>query len=358
MKRRSLLVVFVLFLLSVALRAQETPPKPVEGDYLVKNFHFRSGEVLPELRLHYRTLGTPTRDANGHVKNAVLIAHGTTGSGKGFLNPNFAGVLFGPDQLLNANRYYIILPDAIGHGGSSKPSNGLHARFPHYDYDDMVAAQHLLLTDGLKVDHLRLFMGTSMGCMHAWVFAETYPDFLDAAMPLACAPVPIAGKNRLFRKIIIDAIRSDPGYHGGDYTQQPGSMRTVAGIMLLIGRGPLDFYRENPTREQADVALDRAENNGMTNLDGNNTIYAFEASRNYDPSTKLDQIKAAVMFVNSGDDPINPPEMPFAEEQIKKVKRGKFVLIPTGEQTRGHGTHSLPVVWKQYLEELLKETER
>lgn len=358
MKRRSLLVVFVLFLLSVALRAQETPPKPVEGDYLVKNFHFRSGEVLPELRLHYRTLGTPTRDANGHVKNAVLIAHGTTGSGKGFLNPNFAGVLFGPGQLLNANRYYIILPDAIGHGGSSKPSNGLHARFPHYDYDDMVAAQHLLLTDGLKVDHLRLFMGTSMGCMHAWVFAETYPDFLDAAMPLACAPVPIAGKNRLFRKIIIDAIRSDPGYHGGDYTQQPGSMRTVAGIMLLIGRGPLDFYRENPTREQADVALDRAENNGMTNLDGNNTIYAFEASRNYDPSTKLDQIKAAVMFVNSGDDPINPPEMPFAEEQIKKVKRGKFVLIPTGEQTRGHGTHSLPVVWKQYLEELLKETER
>lgn len=279
-------------------------------------------------------------------------------SGKGFLNPNFAGVLFGPGQLLNANRYYIILPDAIGHGGSSKPSNGLHARFPHYDYDDMVAAQHLLLTDGLKVDHLRLFMGTSMGCMHAWVFAETYPDFLDAAMPLACAPVPIAGKNRLFRKIIIDAIRSDPGYHGGDYTQQPGSMRTVAGIMLLIGRGPLDFYRENPTREQADVALDRAENNGMTNLDGNNTIYAFEASRNYDPSTKLDQIKAAVMFVNSGDDPINPPEMPFAEEQIKKVKRGKFVLIPTGEQTRGHGTHSLPVVWKQYLEELLKETER
>ena len=357
MKRGSLLAACVLFLLAAVSPAQQTP-KPVEGDYVVKDFHFGSGEVLPELHLHYRTLGTPTRDASGHVNNAVLIAHGTTGSGKGFLNPNFAGVLFGAGQLLDASRYYIILPDAIGHGGSSKPSDGLHARFPHYDYDDMIAADHLLLTEGLKVDHLRLFMGTSMGCMHAWVFAETYPDFLDAAMPLACAPVPIAGRNRLFRKIIIDAIRSDPGYRDGEYTQEPGSMRTAAGIMLLIGRGPLDFYRENPTREKVDAALERAEKNGITNLDANDTIYAFEASRNYDPSPKLDQIKAAVMFVNSADDPINPPEMPFAEEQIKKVKRGKFVLIPTSEQTRGHGTHSLPAVWKQYLEELLKETER
>lgn len=355
MNRTGIALVSVLFAV-IAVSSQETV-QPVEADYVARDFHFRSGESLPELRLHYRTLGTPMRDASGHVKNAVLIAHGTTGSGKGFLNPNFAGVLFGPGQLLDANRYFIILPDAIGHGGSSKPSDGLHARFPHYDYDDMITADHLLLTNGLKVDHLRLFMGTSMGCMHAWMFAETYPDFLDAAMPLACAPVPIAGKNRLFRKIIIDAIRSDPGYDGGDYTQQPGSLRTVAGIMLLIGRGPLDFYRENPTREQADAALERAEAHGITNLDANNTIYAFEASRNYDPSPKLDQIKAAVMFVNSADDPINPPEMPFAEEQIKKVKRGKFVLIPTSEQTRGHGTHSLPAVWKQYLEELLKETE-
>jgi len=356
MKRITFLTTCALVVLSIAAAAQQTS-KPVEGDYVVKNFHFRSGEVLPELRLHYRTLGAPVRDGSGHVNNAVLIAHGTTGSGNGFLNANFAGVLFGPGQLLDASRYYIILPDAIGHGSSSKPSDNLHARFPHYDYDDMVAAQHLLLTDGLKVDHLRLFMGTSMGCMHAWVFAETYPDFLDAAMPLACAPVPIAGRNRLFREIIIDAIRFDPQYRAGEYSRQPESMRTAAGIMLLIGRGPLDFYRENPTREQADAALERAENNGIMNLDANNTIYAFEASRNYDPSPRLDQIKAAVMFVNSADDPINPPELPFAEEQIKKVKRGKFVLIPTSEQTRGHGTHSLPAVWKQYLEELLKETE-
>lgn len=355
MNRTGVVLLGVVFLIRT-VSAQEAV-RPVEADYVANNFHFRSGEVLPKLRLHYRTLGTPIRDANGRVRNAVLIAHGTTGSGKGFLNPNFAGVLFGPGQLLDASRYYIILPDAIGHGGSSKPSDGMHARFPHYDYDDMIAADHLLLTEGLNVDHLRLFMGTSMGCMHAWVFAETYPDFLDAAMPLACAPVEIAGRNRLFRKIIIDAIRSDPGYRDGDYTQEPGSLRAVAGLMLLIGRGPLDFYREDPTREKVDAALERAENNGIANLDGNNTIYAFEASRNYDPSPKLDQIKAAVMFVNSADDPINPPEMPFAEEQIKKVKRGKFVLIPTSEQTRGHGTHSLPVVWKQYLEELLQETE-
>jgi homoserine O-acetyltransferase/O-succinyltransferase len=356
MSRIGIVLATVVFLIRL-VSAQESV-HPLEADYVAKDFHFRSGEVLPELRLHYRTLGKPVRDGNGQVNNAVLIAHGTTGSGKGFLNPNFAGVLFGPGQLLDTNRYYIILPDAIGHGGSSKPSNGLHARFPHYDYDDMITADHLLLTEGLKVDHLRLFMGTSMGCMHAWEFAETYPDFLDATMPLACAPVPIAGRNRLFRKIIIDAIRSDPGYHDGDYSKEPGSMRTVAGLMLLIGRGPLDFYRENPTREKVDAALDRAEKNAITNLDANDTIYAFEASRNYDPSPKLDQIKAAVMFVNSADDPINPPEMPFAEEQIKKVKRGKFVLIPTSEQTRGHGTHSLPAVWKQYLEELLKETER
>jgi homoserine O-acetyltransferase/O-succinyltransferase len=239
--------VTLLIFVASASRSQELPV-PVEGDYVAHDFHFRSGEVLPELRLHYRTLGQPVRDASGHVKNAVLIAHGTTGSGKGFLSPQFAGVLFGPGQLLDSKRYYIILPDAIGHGGSSKPSDGMHAKFPQYDYDDMVAAQHMLLTDGLKVDHLRLYMGTSMGCMHAFVFAETYPDYLDATMPLACAPVQIAGRNRLFRKIIIDAIRNDPQYMNGEYKQEPAALRTAAGMMLLIGRGPLDFNRENPTR--------------------------------------------------------------------------------------------------------------
>ena len=331
--------------------------KPTEGDYVAQNFHFRSGEVLPALKLHYRALGIPARDGAGHVRNAVLIAHGTTGSGRGFLSPQFAGVLFGPGQLLDASRYYIILPDAIGHGGSSKPSDGLHARFPHYDYDDMVAAQHALLTEGLHVDHLRLYMGTSMGCMQAWVFAEAYPDFLDAAMPLACAPVQIAGRNRVWRKTIMDAIRNDPGYMDGEYKQQPAALRAVGGIMLLIGRGPVDFQRENPTRDQADAALQRAEDREVESSDANDTLYAFDASRHYDPSSKLDQIKAWVMLVNSADDPINPPELGLAEEQIKKVRKGKFVLIPASEQTRGHGTHSLPAVWKSYLDELLKESE-
>jgi len=234
----------------------------------------------------------------------------------------------------------------------------MHAKFPQYDYDDMVEAQHLLLTEGLKVDHLRLYMGTSMGCMHTFVLAETYPDFLDAAMPLACAPVQIAGRNRLFRKIIIDAIRNDPGYMNGDYKQEPAALRTVAGLSLLIGRGPMDFYRENPTRYQADVALEQAEERGMTNQDANDVVYAFNASRNYDPSAKLNQIKVPLILVNSADDPINPPELRFAEDQIKKVALGKFVLIPASDQTRGHGTHSLPAVWKQYLEELLRKSER
>ena len=349
--------VLLAFVLQIGLAQSQDLPAPTEGDYLTHNFHLRSGETLAELKLHYRTYGSPTRDNHGRVANAVMIMHGTTGSGRQFTSKNFAGVLFGPGQLLDADHYYIILPDAIGHGGSSKPSDGLHARFPHYDYDDMVEAQHLLLTQGLKVDHLRLVMGTSMGCMHTWVWAETYPDFMDAAMPLACQPVEIAGRNRVFRKVIIDSLRGDPGYMSGEYKQQPGSLRSAFGIMLLMVAGPRQFQRENSTRKQADEALERYVDSSMASADANDLIYAFDASRNYDPSPKLDQIKTPVMFVNSADDPINPPELGIAEREIKKVKRGRFVLISASEQTRGHGTHSLPAVWKQYLDQLLKESE-
>jgi len=348
---------FLGLLLCCALLQSQELPRPVEGDYIAHNFRFRSGEALPELRLHYRTYGKPVRDTKGRVTNAVMIMHGTTGSGAQFTGVNFAGVLFGPSQLLDVSRYYVILPDGIGHGRSSKPSDGLHARFPHYDYDDMVEAEHLLLTDGLKVDHLRLYMGTSMGCMHAWVFAESYPDFLDAAMPLACAPVQIAGRNRVFRKLIMDAIRNDPGYLHGEYKQQPAAVSTAAAVMLLMGRGPEDFYRENPTRDQADAALDRYVKVFAAGHDANDLLYAFDASRNYDPSAKLDQIRAPVLFINSADDPINPPELGIAEREIRKVRKGRFVLLPATDQTRGHGTHSLPAVWKQYLEELLRESE-
>jgi len=274
------------------------------------NFH--SGETLPELRLHYATLGKPVTDASGHVTNAVMILHGTTGSGQQFLSAQFAAVLFGPGQLLDAGRYFIILPDAIGMGHSSKPSDGLHARFPHYDYDDMVEAQRWLLSDGLKVDHLRLLMGTSMGCMHSWIWLETYPEFMDAAMPLACLPVQIAGRNRMMRKMIMDEIRDDPGWMNGDYKVQPAGMKTALDVFLIMASSPLQLQKNNPTRDQADAYLDQFLKTRMASMDANDTLYAFDASRNYDPSPKLDRIKAPVMFINSADDLINPPELGIA----------------------------------------------
>lgn len=332
-------------------------PKPTEGEFTANNFHFHSGETLPRIRLHYATYGTPTRDASGRVNNAVMVLHGTTGSGKQFVSDRFAGVLFGPGQLLDAGRYFIVLPDSIGHGQSSKPSDGPHMRFPHYTYDDMVAAQHLLLTDGLKVDHLRLLMGTSMGCMHSWVWAENYPDFMDAVMPLACLPVQIAGRNRMMRKMIMDSITSDPAWMNGEYKEPPRlGLRGALDMFLVMVSSPLQWQKDYPTRDKADAFVDRFIQNEIDKMDANDTLYAFDASRDYDPSPKLDQIRAHVMFVNSADDQINPPELGIAEREIKKVRNGRFVLLPISDQTRGHGTHTLAAVWKQYLAELLTES--
>jgi homoserine O-acetyltransferase len=357
MKILPLVIAFLwaLLCLASATKAQQ-PPQPVEGDFVTHDFHFRDGESLPELKLHYTTYGKAAVDANGRVINAVLILHGTAGSGHNFVSQQFAGYLFGPGQLLDASSYYIILPDDVGHGHSSKPSDGMHAHFPHYDYDDMVAAQHLLLTNGLKVNHLRLLMGTSMGCMHSWIWLETYPDFMDAAMPLACQPVQIAGRNRMMRKMIMDDIVSDPDYNHGDYTHQLAGMRNVYDIFLVLVSSPLQMQKNYPTREQADQYLKQFEDRQMARDDANDILYAFDASRNYDPSGKLDQIKAPVMFVNSADDQINPPELSIAEREIKRVKRGNFVLLPITDDTRGHGTHSLPAVWHQYLADLLNES--
>ena len=347
---------FALALCNLAL-AQE-PPKPTEGDFAVHNFRFRSGETLPEMNLHYATYGKPVTDSSGKVTNAVMVLHGTTGSGQNFTRATFAGVLFGPGQLLDANRYFIILPDGIGHGRSTKPSDGLHANFPHYDYDDMVEAQHLLLTESLKINHLRLLMGTSMGCMHSWLWAETYPDFMDAVLPLACLPVQIAGRNRMMRKMFMDSITSDPAYMNGEYKEEPRSgLRAGLQVFLIMASSALQMQKDFPTRDQADAYVDRFMNDQLAKIDANDMLYAFNASRTYDPSSKLVQIKAHVMFINSADDLINPPELGIAEREIKKVKNGRFVLLPITDQTRGHGTHSLPVVWKQYLSELLTETE-
>src|SRR5580765_7020302 len=315
-----------------------TKPTPTEGDYIAHDFHFKSGETLPELRLHYLTFGKPERDASGRVTNAVLILHGTGGSGRQFLAPQFADVLFGPGQQLDATRYFIVLPDNIGHGKSSKPSEGMHAHFPQYDYDDMVAAQHELLEKGLGVNHLRLVMGTSMGCMHSWVWAETYPDFMDALMPLACLPVQIAGRNRIWRKMVMDAIREDPEWKGGEYKEEPKqALRTALDFLLIAGSAPIPMQKTLPTRDAADEYLDDYFRTRFNSLDANDLLYQVNASRNYGPSQQLGKIKAPVMYVNSGDDFINPPELGIAEREIKKVKNARFVLIPASENTHGQG---------------------
>src|SRR6202166_3332806 len=350
----------MLLCCGIALSVQQPNqlPTPKEGDYTAQNFHFKSGETLQELRMHYATFGTPVRDANGRVTNAVMLLHGTTGSGGQFLATQFAGVLFGPGQLLDVTRYYVILPDNIGHGKSSKPSDGMHAHFPQYDYDDMVAAQHELLEKGLAVNHLRLILGTSMGCMHAWMWGESYPDFMDALMPLACQPVAIAGRNRIWRKMTIDAIRDDPEWKSGDYTSQPLNALKIAGESFPNAPGSaLQMQKQFPTREETDMANVEFVKRFSAGHDANDLLYALNASRNYDPSAQLEKTAVPVMFVNTADDFINPPELGIAEREIKRVKKGKFVLIPVSDQTQGHGTHTKAAVWQQYLKELLEESQ-
>ncbi len=349
-----------LLVVSHCIHAQTSSawPAPQEGDYLAKGFHFKDGSSLPELRLHYRILGKPHRDIHGHVDNAVLILHGTGGAGTQFLSPRFAGVLFVPGGLLDAQKYFIILPDDIGHGKSSKPSDGLHARFPKYDYDDMVLGEHLVVTQALGVDHLRLILGTSMGCMHSWVWGETYPGFADALMPLACMPIQIAGRNRMTREMAMDAITSDPAWQAGEYKAQPEpGLRTAIDMLLIMGSSPLQMQKLYPTRDAADEYLKKAHADYLGTLDANDFLYQFASSRTYDPSANLEKITAPVMAINSADDFINPPELDIMPKEIRRVPRGKFVLLPTTDATRGHGTHTLPAVWGQYLAELLQESE-
>jgi homoserine O-acetyltransferase/O-succinyltransferase len=328
-----------------------------EGDFVVHDFHFHDGETLQDLRLHYTTLGKPIRDAHGRVTNAVLIMHGTGGTGQQFLRPVFAGVLFGPGQLLDSSKHFIILPDDIGHGKSSKPSDGLRMKFPRYDYADMVKGEYDVVTEGLSVNHLRLMMGTSMGCMHTWMWGETYPQFMDALMPLACLPVEIAGRNRMTRKMIMDAIESDPAWNGGNYTSEPVyGLRAALDVELLMVSTPLYWQKEYRTRDAADVFLEKSLEQRLKGLDANDMIYAFNASRDYDPSPELAKITAPLMAINSADDFVNPPELHIDEKLIRKVRHGRFVLLPISDQTRGHGTHTLAAVWKDYLAQLLAES--
>lgn len=334
-------------------RAQQ----PVGHDVVLHDFHFADGETLPDLRMHYLALGTPRRDARGVVRNAVLILHGTTGAGTQFLLPVFAGVLYGPGQLLDTTRYYVILPDNIGHGGSSKPSDGMHMRFPHYDYDDMVDAQHAMLQK-IGVNHLRLVMGTSMGCMHAWIWGERYPDFADGLVPLACAPTQIAGRNRMIRTMLMDDIRDDPAWNGGEYTKQPEGLRAALGMLFVLVSSPKTQQQQAPTRDAADRFIRGYLDARMKTMDANDVLYAFDASRNYDPSARLGTIRVPVLAINSADDEVNPPELGLMETLMPRVRHGRYVLIPLSDRTHGHGTHTLAAVWQGYLAEFMKELPR
>jgi len=349
-----------LLFASAIATAQATPWPSYEGtpgDYIAHDFHFGTGETLPELKLHYLTLGTPHRNGAGHVDNAVLLLHGTGGDAHTLFNVIFSNVLFGPGQPLDITHYFLIFPDDIGHGVSAKPSDGLHMHFPKYDYDDMVRSQHQMLLEGLHVDHLRLILGTSMGCMQSFVWGETYPGFADALMPLACQAVPLAGRNRIWRYMSIESVKRDPAWRNGDYTTEPPSVRTSCMFTLLVGLAPLQAQKNDPTREQAEAYTDQSLDTCEKRVDANNMIYYTDASRSYDPSKNLAKITVPVMWINSADDFINPPELGIAQQQVKEMPRAKFVLLPITDDTRGHGTHTVAKVWKDYLIELLKESE-
>ena len=323
------------------------------GDFIVRNFKFRSGEVLPELKLHYTTLGTPRKDAKGIVRNAIMVLHGTGGAGTSFLSATYAGELFGPGKLLDSSKYFIVLPDGIGHGLSSKPSDGLRAKFPKYTYDDMVNAQHRLLTEKLGLNHLRLIMGTSMGCMQGWVWGYMHPDFMDGLAPFACVPSQIAGRNRMIRTMAMDAIREDPAWSGGNYTSQPPALKTASMMLYIMGSAPLLQQKQAPTRDAADSVIRAYLDQRMKTSDANDFLYQFDASRNYDPSPYLAKITAPSLYINSADDQVNPPELGMAESFATKIAHAKFIMLPISPQTRGHGTHSLPTVWGGYLRDFL-----
>lgn len=340
----------VLSLIAFSAAAADYPA-PKEGNWIARDFRFHTGEVMPELRLHYTTLGDPAGEP-------VLILHGTAGSGTGMLSPGFAGELFGPGQPLDARKYFIILPDAIGAGKSSKPSDGLRAKFPKYNYDDMVAAQHKLVTEGLGIRHLRLVLGNSMGGMHAWIWGVKYPDFVDALVPMASQPTEMSSRNWMMRRLLIDAVRNDPDWNNGDYTTQPRALRVANAFYgIATNGGTLAYQKLAPTREKADKVLDDRLAAPFT-ADANNFLYQWDASRDYNPAPGLERVRAMVLAINSADDERNPPETGIMEREIKRLKNGRLYLIPASDETRGHGTTGMAKFWKQQVQELLQKAPR
>lgn len=328
-----------------------------ERDILLKDFRFASGETLPELKMHVTTLGTPRRDASGQITNAVMVLHGTGGSGKQFFRPQFADELYGPGQPLDITKYYVILPDNIGHGASSKPSDGLRMAFPRYDYDDMVAAQHRLLTEGLGVRQLQLILGTSMGCMHAFVWGTTRPGFARRLAPFACNAVEIAGRNRAWRRMSIEAIKADPAWNGGNYTSPPEQgLRTARYLTMIAGANPVALQDQYPTAAKADAYLAAGYAAAAAGgADANDQIYQLDSSRSYNPAPLLSKVTVPVLWINSADDFINPPELGLAQKQARQMPRARFILIPASPETKGHGTHTWGKFWKRDLAKLLAQ---
>ena len=353
-----------MFALLAALAAQAAAPAakvwPTHGaDVILRNFRFADGESLPELRMHYTSLGQPHRNPAGEIDNAVMVLHGTGGDGHQFLRPQFANELYGPGQPLDIKRYWVILPDNIGHGKSSKPSDGLRMRFPRYDYADMIEAQHRLLTEGLGIRHMRLIMGTSMGCMHSFMWGEMYPRFSSALMPLACEPIEIAGLNRMWRQMLIDGIEKDPAWQGGNYSSEPAQgLRTAQSILVIAGAAPLNLQRQYPTREAAKAYVEQHLESGIAGLDADDTIYQFDSSRNYNPWADLEKIRVPLTWVNSADDFINPRNLDVPAQALKRMKAARFRLVPESADTHGHGTHTWATFWKKDLSELLARSEK
>ena len=344
--------VLALLLLAGAARAAEPWPGQAEGDAVFRDYRFRSGEVLPELRLHYMTLGTPQRDAAGAIGNAVLLLHGTSGTGRQYLMPSFANELFGPGQPLDLARYYVILPDGVGRGGSSKPSDGLRTRFPHYRYTDLVESTHRLVTEHLGVTHLRLVMGGSMGGMHTWMWAGMYPDLMDVAVPMASQPVRISGRNWLSRRIAIEAIRRDPGWHGGDYTTPPTQWLVTQPAGRLSTASVTALQAAAPDVAAGDALYARmAADAGR--LDANDALYATEAVMDYAPEASLPRIRARLVAINSADDDVNPASLHVMEPAVAGIPGARYVLVPATAETRGHFTYEQAVFWKAALAEAL-----
>jgi homoserine O-acetyltransferase/O-succinyltransferase len=341
---------------STPIWAQAAPAGAKEADAIFRNFTFTSGEKLPELKLHYTTLGTPKRGKNGQINNAVLILHGTGGTGQQFYRPQFADELYSPGQPLDTSKYFIILPDNIGHGKSSKPSDGLRMAFPKYDYDDMVRAQYRLVTQTLGIKKLKLILGTSMGCMHIFVWGTTYPKASEKLAPFACNTSEIAGRNRWWRKMGVDAISLDPAWQNGNYTAQPEQgLRTYTYMSMLAGGNPMALQAQFPTRVEAETALIKAYNTRIEGVDANDAIFQLESSRNYNPDPLLERITVPTLWINSADDFINPPELGLAEIAVKRMPKARFILIPASAETKGHGTHTWAKFWKDDLAKLLAE---